>query len=538
MELKNFVSSCRNPIITQDTNGNSICVPCGHCADCNNKRAVRYTGMAINASQEHRYTYMITLKYDEVNVPRMYLKEVDDMIYCIDITKRPMKTKGKFKKLKTYGQVIHSFPKDEHFDEFYKKADIYSKMVAKKPFKNLRWCCAEDFQNFIKRLRFRFSQVLDSSFSFFAVSEYGPQTFRPHFHVLLFFDDWRMFKYLREFIIKSWKFGSLRTESPDTNEGVCSYVASYLNSTSHLPHYLNSKLTRPRSFHSQFLGAKATAEIRDYVYNADGFAFDKVDISTSFGTRPVIFTSDLVRTLFPRCYNFSAQTPAGCVKLYSIYRELSQRYGVTNINQLTKEVIFDPDTNHDFLYLLDVFDLSLYNREFYDFYELGIFKSFDSLPEQLVTIYNRIYSSILLSRHVYQFCLAKCESFLNFLGIDSYNLMWRFVDYVKSFYDARDKWLFKQQYIMQDEYGKQCPPPCPKSFDGFSFFDILHFIPFYERVVDEHFRIFYPIGTLDYQDRYYKNNPYIKTINFEKDKCYSEKVKHKELNDVNLIFVE
>ena len=127
---------------------------------------------------------------------------------------------------------------------------------------------------------------------------------------------------------------------------------------------------------------------------------------------------------------------------------------------------------------------------------------------------------------------------MQYLGLDTYNLMWRFVDYVKSFYDSREKWLLSQQYIMQEEYAKQYPVPCPKHFENFDFFDLLAFIPFYEKVVDSHFRIFYPVGTLDYVDYYYKHNPFIKSINFEKDKRYAEKVKHKELNDANLIFVE
>lgn len=539
MELKNFISNCRYPQIIKNKLGNKIVVRCGKCADCLNTKAVGYTSMTMNASQEYRYCYMITLKYDEVNVPRMLLIEKDGLIYCKDITKRPLKTKGKYKYLKTYAKIINVFPKDEHFEEFYKKADITSKLVEKKPFKNLRWCCTEDLQNFIKRLRFRFGQVLNSSFSFFAVSEYGPRTFRPHFHILLFFDDWRMWQYLKKFVVKSWQLGSVRTECPESNEGVCTYVASYLNSVTHLPHYLDSKLTRPRSFHSHFLGAKANKQIRDYVYNANGFPFEKINLDTSFGSRDVFLTSSLVRTLFPRCYNFSQQNTAGRNKLYKIYRELTNKYKIDNLVSLTKTVIMYPKENAYLLRLLDIPYLELINKEYFKCYDLGIFKDLDDLPEQLVTYYTRIYIALLTSRHVYNFCLEKYYYLMALFGYDEDLLMRKFIEYVDTFYKERDKYMLHQQLKQQEEYVKVCPVPIIKvDISNFSFVDILHLIRQQEDISHEHFRIFYPIGTIDYKKRYYDTNRFVKDINYEKDTHYSEKVKHKELNDENLIFVE
>lgn len=412
-------------------------------------------------------------------------------------------------------------------------------MVAKKPFKNLRWCCTEDLQNFIKRLRFRFSQVLDSSFSFFAVSEYGPQTFRPHFHVLLFFNDWRMWQYLREFVVKSWQLGSVRTECPESDEGVCSYVASYLNSVTHLPHYLDSALTRPRSFHSHFLGAKANKQIRDFVYTSDGFPFEKINLDTSFGSRDIILTSSLVRTLFPRCYNFSQQNTAGRNKLYKIYRELTRKYRLSNIAALTKAVIRCPKEHEYFLRLLDIPYLELVNREYYKFYDLGIFKDLNDIPEQLVLYYNRIYTAILISCHVYNFCLEKYYYLMALFGYDEDLLMRYFIDYVDTFYKERDKYMLYQQLTQQEEYVKLCPVPTIKvDISNFTFFDILDLIRQQEYISHEHFRIFYPIGTIDYKKRYYDTNGFIKAINYEKDTHYADKVKHKELNDENLIFVE
>ena len=98
MELKNFISSCRTPgyvsrdghrvVHTRNKNGDTVFSSCGRCPDCLNKKSVKLTNMTMNASQEFKYTYMVTLKYDEINVPRMQLLEKDGIIYCKDITKR------------------------------------------------------------------------------------------------------------------------------------------------------------------------------------------------------------------------------------------------------------------------------------------------------------------------------------------------------------------------------------------------------------------------------------------------------------------
>ena len=150
----------------------------------------------------------------------MRLIEKDGNVYCVDITKRALKTPGKYKTLSTYGKIINTFYKDKKFDLFYEKADITSKFCEKLPFKNLRWCSSEDLQKFLKRLRFYISKSCSSPISFFAVSEYGPRTFRPHFHILLYTDDRRIVENLIQFVAQSWKYGSFLVETPKSDAGV------------------------------------------------------------------------------------------------------------------------------------------------------------------------------------------------------------------------------------------------------------------------------------------------------------------------------
>lgn len=518
MELGDFICNCRKPLKIINKSGQKIVVRCGHCADCANAKSVRYTSMLNNASQEFKYSYLITLTYDEVFVPRMYLKEVDDMIYCIDVTRRKQKVSPKPKKLSTYGKIIHAFHKDEKFDEFYQRADVFSKYTEKLPYKTLRWCSAEDIQNFIKRLRFRFSKVLDSSFSYFAVSEYGPTTFRPHFHVQLFFNDARFFQYLKEYVTKSWKFGSNRCECPERSAGVCSYLSSYLNSTTHLPHYLDSPIIRPRSFHSQRLGQLAYSEIRDFVYSSVGYPFEGARISTSFGIRDVFFTQSLVHTLFPRCYNYEFQTYSNRYKLYTIHYDLSQRYGITSPTILTNLCIYNTDNPiiSRFLSLLDI-----------DYAECINLQPDTELTEYQLTLWNRIYSTILTSQHFINFC---CK------GIPQHNVIKETIELIDDFYKAREMYLLVTQLKMQEEYSRQYVPTydlSPTIQKLLAFVDI-DFLKDIEQKQLEHFKVFYPLFSFyDYLD-----NACIKNSFSYRDWKYQKKIKHKELNDANLIFVK
>ena len=105
-----------------------------------------------------------------------------------------------------------------------------------------------DVQNYIKRLRKYLYQVLGSyeTLHFYAVGEYGPVHFRPHYHILLFSNSKKVSEVLRQCHDKSWKFG--RSDFQIARGGASSYVASYVNSLSSAPLlYRSCRSFKPRS---------------------------------------------------------------------------------------------------------------------------------------------------------------------------------------------------------------------------------------------------------------------------------------------------
>lgn len=109
------------------------------------------------------------------------------------------------------------------------------------------YVCNRDLDLFLKRLR---SYYPDEKLRYYAVSEYGPTSFRPHWHLLLFSNSDRFSKTVCENVSKAWSYG--RCDASLSRGFAAPYVASYVNSFVSLPDFYTQmpKVVRPKSFHS------------------------------------------------------------------------------------------------------------------------------------------------------------------------------------------------------------------------------------------------------------------------------------------------
>jgi len=110
---------------------------------------------------------------------------------------------------------------------------------SKNKFKTLK---KRDLQLFLKRLK---KNERNIKISYYACGEYGGQTFRPHYHLLLF--NARI-----ETIQKAWRkghiyFGTVTEES-------CGYVLKYLSKDSQVPKFKNDDRLREFTLSSHKLG--------------------------------------------------------------------------------------------------------------------------------------------------------------------------------------------------------------------------------------------------------------------------------------------
>lgn len=220
--------------------------------------------------------------------------------------------------------------KDEYFEELVWMLPEIAESLKKKnntdangafpQFKGLlKYVNIRDYQLFAKRLRKYLSKKVGKyeKIHSYVVSEYSPKTFRPHFHILFFFDSDEVAKNFRQAVYQSWRLGRVDTQL--AREQANSYVSNYLNSVVSIPFvYKAKKSIRPRSRFSNLFGF---AEIEEGIrQSADKRAalFDGLPyISNQKFIRYVPSRSHIDR-LFPRFTYYDG----------SFLRRSSQIYGV------------------------------------------------------------------------------------------------------------------------------------------------------------------------------------------------------------------
>lgn len=210
--------------------------------------------------------------------------------------------------------------------------------------------------------------------------------------------------------------------------------------------------------------------------------------------------------------------------MYEAYTKLVDQYKSTKPSDLTRYVLVDQDTylSKRLLSLLDILpdarppiELSLTSPLVTSFDV-----AFSDYTEYMMSIYNRVYSAITVSKLFVDISKEYFYSPREFLKT------------IESYYNGRALHLLKRQYETIIEYYKYYATPL-------TFWDILHNTRKYPITDYKHH--------LYYSDIFYFNSPdYHKSLskcslvqnNFSyRDSLYRKRVKHKELNDANLIFV-
>lgn len=107
-----------------------VLIPCGKCVGCRLEYSRQWANRCMLELQYHDSAYFVTLTYDDYHVPRSYYSDpaTGEAQPSLTLSKR-------------------------------------------------------DWQLFMKRLRFAFP---DDKIRFFMCGEYGPNTFRPHYHAIIF----------------------------------------------------------------------------------------------------------------------------------------------------------------------------------------------------------------------------------------------------------------------------------------------------------------------------------------------------------------
>lgn len=228
---------------------------------------------------------------------------------------------------------LHCF-KDEYFEELVwmlpelveslKKKNNTDANGAFPQFKGLlKYVNIRDYQLFAKRLRKYLSKKIGKyeKIHSYVVSEYSPKTFRPHFHILFFFDSDEIAKNIGQAVYQSWKLGRVDTQLARDNAN--GYVANYLNSIVSVPFvYKAKKSIRPRSRFSNLFGYEEVRKGIEKASDKRSALFDGVPyISGQKFVRYIPSRSHIDR-LFPRFTYYDGTFLRRSEQIYSIVQQL------------------------------------------------------------------------------------------------------------------------------------------------------------------------------------------------------------------------
>lgn len=269
-ELQNkLVTRCQHPrtVVNKYTH-DPVVVACGRCPSCILRRSAIQTNLLTTYSAQFRYVYFVTLTYAPCFLPTLEVSVVETCTDDIaDVSCFPDIGDLDAGDPNTYLFGFRSVPrsasvklKNSTVERVFKDPDIrftypmkpkellsiLGKINHNVP-NRIPYVCNRDLDLFLKRLR---SYYPDEKLRYYAVSEYGPTSFRPHWHLLLFSNSERFSETVCENVSKAWSYG--RCDASLSRGFAAPYVASYVNSFVALPDFYTQmpKVVRPKSFHS------------------------------------------------------------------------------------------------------------------------------------------------------------------------------------------------------------------------------------------------------------------------------------------------
>lgn len=202
----------------------------------------------------------------------------------------------------------------EKVDMLKKKSKCEGNNNAFPQFKGLlKYVNYRDYQLFSKRFRkYLFTKIGSyEKISSFVVSEYSPKTFRPHFHILFFFDSDEIAKNIRQAVYQSWRLGRVDTQLARDSAG--SYVSGYLNSVVSLPAiFTDVSFTKNKSRFSKLFGYESfrkAVEVPEQAVErlSERICFVRNGRTCEFNP-PVSYISRLLPRFVPYSSNFSIET--------------------------------------------------------------------------------------------------------------------------------------------------------------------------------------------------------------------------------------
>lgn len=371
-----------------------VSTSCGVCPACLTQRANLMSFLCEQEQLQHKYCMFVTLKYDEYSCPFLDVVFKSHGVLLFDATK-PL-TRAKRLPLmegKLFAHIDESYISDGSDLKLVVKSIMAKSLLGDQ----IRPLSKLDLRNFIKRFRawmdynvYKPNNIFDE-IRYYAVGEYGPKHLRPHYHLLLFFDQTLTLQNFGKALHSSWSFGSF--DYSFARKHASQYVARYINSTYGYPSVYAHPALRPFALHSNYFATTAYRDKKKEIFKTPLEQLVKLSVSTSDGISCVSPWRSFQRLFFPKCSGFGRAGHEQRVDTYLVLFQIKRFYPIVSQSpKAASRLIYDDIrkcVRNDVTRFFNDNDMNYFSED-----------------EDIKRCYqNRIYSIILLSRHFIDFCL-------------------------------------------------------------------------------------------------------------------------------------
>ena len=439
----NLVSfGCLNPIQIVKKDGSTLTVPCRKCSYCRLHHAHVLSQFGSLEASQSDYILFVSLTYANNFVPKVSFEWFSNDLIGDDDDP-------------TFNLRLFDSSTGELFDDLNcKKPSIdYVENVSRLYSKRfpayfngnqIPVCYQPHIRDFIKRLNSRCFRMFKkrSCFRYMYCSEYGPRTFRPHYHILFFCKS----EQVRSFIYSAfcsysskskrpvWPFG--RVDAKYYTGHGCDYVTSYCQGLNTLSAVTFRSTFKSRCRHSQRLGFKALED--EFKRNRKNNPGEFVPFHFVIDGKDKLFCPSSVfeNTFYPRCRNFGLLPMSEQLRYYTIAFEYAKRFpnfGLTSPTLLCEHILQE----------IDEFT-SLYGHIEVDRFVSS--KKVSNLPYYVKVFGSQFlrYDLTKLRNIVYYDCLISFKFLKAFNSFFSHGTSFScFVDLINSYYRSKDTYYKK-----------------------------------------------------------------------------------------------
>lgn len=243
-----------------------LVVECGKCPSCLQKKAAKRASIIRYNSRPDDGTIclFVTLTYDRFSVPYVKLSEIKGLVNggSVNVYRKQSVRLVRASKGNCYKQKLRHIFQENVISSFYFSSQDDDFLNGVLPLKkdssdHIGVCFYQDLQYFFSRLRLflKRNYNINTKFSYYACSEYGGSSLRPHFHTLLFIP--KVYEEcFRCAVVKAWPFAarSRQVLGIEVARDPAGYVASYVSKPSGFPKVLEEPHFRPKNSYSKHFG--------------------------------------------------------------------------------------------------------------------------------------------------------------------------------------------------------------------------------------------------------------------------------------------